>query len=111
MILTILVITSAAIAVSPHCLADNSNSLRPFLNRPYKLDCTDENFDKVLEHLGIGWIRRKAFQLVRPELTLTWNPVTNIYTITEQSLFVKVDAPFEVVITFLANLLKYEENY
>lgn len=114
MILTNLFTISAIIAISRHCLADGSNSLRPFLNKPYKLVSTDENFDKVLENLGIGWIQRNVFELAKPKLTLTWNPITNIYTITEQNFFTKIEAPFQVVTImltpyrlFLANLLKY----
>lgn len=101
MILTNLFTISAIIVISRHCLADGSNSLRPFLNKPYKLVSTDENFDKVLENLGIGWIQRNVFELAKPKLTLTWNPITNIYTITEQNFFTKIEAPFQVVTIML----------
>lgn len=101
MILTNLFTISAIIAISRHCLVDGSSSLRPFLNKPYKLVSTDENFDKVLKHLGIGWIKRNVFELAKPKLTLTWNPITNIYTITEQNLFAKIEAPFQVVTIIL----------
>lgn len=100
MFLTNLFIVTAVIAISaaPHCLADDTNGIVPFLNKPYKLVSTDKNFDEVLEQLGIGWIHRKVFELIKPKLTLTWDPASDTYSLTERSVFAKVDAPFQVVI-------------
>lgn len=47
--------------------------------------------------MDIGRIRRKVFELAKPNWTLTWNNSTiNIYMLTERSLLAKIEAPFHI---------------
>lgn len=85
MFLTYVFIATCLITVSPPCLADAAaDTMRPFLNKQYKLVSTDTNFDQVLKLLDIGWLRRKLFELAKPKLMLAWNSTTNVYTLSER---------------------------
>lgn len=97
-----LIATSGVIVLSPACLADAAaDTMSPFFNKPYRLVSSDQNFDQVLKHLDIGWLRRKLFELAKPKLTLAWNPHTNVYSLTERSLLATIEIPFQVLIMLL----------
>lgn len=91
------------IAIPPNCLAEHSE-IQPFLNKSYKLVSTDENFDKVLRKLNMNVLARKVLELRKSNLTLTWNPTTNIYTLSEKTFLGALEVSFQVVIISLISL-------
>lgn len=103
MFFTNLIITTAVIAIPPHCLAHKS-VLQPFLKKPYKLVSNDMNFDKVLRELDFGWLWRKDFEMERNLIELTWDHDTDIYTLTAKNRLTKIETPFKVVIILLRPL-------
>lgn len=103
MFCTCLTIVLVVIAIPPNCLAEHSE-IQPFLNKTYKLVSTDENFDKVLRKLNMNVLARKALELRKSNLTLTWNPTTNIYTLSEKTFLGALEDSFQVVIISLISL-------
>lgn len=110
--ITNLFIATVVIALSLPCLVGESDSLRSFLNKQYELVRSDNDFDMVLRNFDIGSIRRMIFERAKLRLTLTWHSTTNIYTLTERRLFIKIEVPYQVVIIFyyidtIANTMSY----
>lgn len=80
------------------CLAseeDGKNYLTPFLNKKYELASSDENFDKVLETLGLSSWKRSLAQIAQPSIELN-RLDDGRYTLTTNTVFNQIVTKFRL---------------
>lgn len=74
---------------------DGKNFLTPFLNKKYELAASDENFDKVLETLGLSSWKRSLAQIAQPSIELN-RLDDGRYTLTTNTVFNQIVTKFRL---------------
>lgn len=83
----------AAAAVAEAADAGDKAALQPVLGKKYKL-ASSENFEEVMQELGVGWITRKLGNAASPVVELTEN--NGEYSFTSKSTFKNTDLRFHI---------------
>jgi hypothetical protein len=82
---------------SADACVNTTDSLTPYLNRRYELAESDEdNFEDLMEYLGVNWVMRKAIVLAKPVMELKFNDNTTEYTISSESFFRNIYTTFQL---------------
>lgn len=74
---------------------DGKNFLTPFLKKKYELASSDENFDKVLETLGLSSWKRSLAQIAQPSIELN-RLDDGRYTLTTNTVFNQIVTKFRL---------------
>lgn len=80
-------------AVSDCAPLQNEDYLKPYLNKKYELS-SSENFDAVLEAVGVSFLMRQIGNLAKPVIWLTES--NGVYTLAATSLFKDVSLAFRI---------------
>uniref|UniRef100_A0A1B6I6W8 Lipocalin/cytosolic fatty-acid binding domain-containing protein n=1 Tax=Homalodisca liturata TaxID=320908 RepID=A0A1B6I6W8_9HEMI len=85
--------------VSCESVDGNKTSLSPYLNKRYELaKGDDDNFEDLMEYLGVGWLMRKAIVMAKPVMELKLGG--GQYTLCSESFFKNIYTTFRLGVEF-----------